>query len=465
MSSVLTSLHYVYVIFIVLIFIFMILKKDLSIICILGVFTLGFLATNSIPLAVSGVFNSFILAIDELLGTILIISIITSMGVILDKTGINQTLTFPFKKFMRTPTLAYWTIGILMMVISLFFWPSPAVALIGAILVPSAVKAGLPAIGAAMAMNLFGHGIALSGDFIIQGAPKIIADGASIPVSSVLSASFPLVLIMGSVTTITAFIFLKRDIKNGTLNIEKNILAEKNSNSDGFQNVLSLKAKKYFSFFVIFMFVSDIVLMYKLNLQGGDATTLIGGTSIVILIILTLYAKGKNASSLVTSYIVDGFLFGFKVFGPVIPIAAFFYLGNSGLITIFGEILPTGSKGIVNDLGSFLASTVPINSVMSCITVTGVGIITGLDGSGFSGLALAGSVAKIFGVALGKGVETLTALGQISTIWVGGGTIVPWSLIPVAAICRVDPFDLAKRNFKPVIIGLIVTTLFSIFII
>ena len=465
MSSVLTSLHYVYIIFIVLIFIFMILKKDLSIICILGVFSLGFLATNSIPLAVSGVFNSFILAINELLGTILIISIITSMGVILDKTGINQTLTSPFKKFMKTPTLAYWTIGILMMIISLFFWPSPAVALIGAILVPSAVKAGLPAIGAAMAMNLFGHGIALSGDFIIQGAPKIIADGASIPITSVLSASFPLVLIMGSVTTITAFIFLKRDMKNGNLDMKKVTLLEKDTDNDGFKNILSLKTKKFFSLFVIFMFVLDIVLMYTLNLQGGDATALIGGTSIIILIILTLYTKGKNASSLVTSYIVDGFLFGFKVFGPVIPIAAFFYLGNSGLVTIFGEILPTGSKGIVNDLGSFLASTVPINSVMSCITVTGVGIITGLDGSGFSGLALAGSIAKIFGVALGKGVETLTALGQISTIWVGGGTIVPWSLIPVAAICRVDPFDLAKRNFKPVIIGLIVTTLFSIFII
>ncbi|EEM0293749.1 hypothetical protein DFQ93_24200, partial [Salmonella enterica subsp. enterica serovar Typhimurium] len=146
-----------------------------------------------------------------------------------------------------------------------------------------------------------------------------------------------------------------------------------------------------------------------------------------------------------------------KVFGPVIPIAAFFYLGDSGFITVFGNILPNGSKGIVNDIGSFLANSVPVNSFMSCITVTGVGVLTGLDGSGFSGLALAGSVAKIFGIALGKGVETLTALGQISTIWVGGGTLIPWALLPVAAICKVDPFELAKRNFKPVVIGLIVT--------
>ncbi len=61
---------------------------------------------------------------------------------------------------IRTPTLAYWIIGLLMMTISFFFWPSPAVALMGAILLPVAVRVGLPPIGVAIAMNLFGHGIA-----------------------------------------------------------------------------------------------------------------------------------------------------------------------------------------------------------------------------------------------------------------------------------------------------------------
>ena len=48
----------------------------------------------------------------------------------------------------------------------------------------------------------------------------------------------------------------------------------------------------------------------------------------------------------------------------------------------------------------------------------------------------------------------LYALGQISAIWVGGGTIIPWGLISVAAICNVDPVELARRNFKPVMIGM-----------
>ncbi|KMV00728.1 hypothetical protein ACS72_02985 [Acinetobacter sp. VT 511] len=106
----------------------------------------------------------------------------------------------PVTRFIRSPQVAYWGIGLIMMVVSLFFWPSPAVALVGAVLLPVAVRVGLPPIGAAIAMNLFGHGIALSGDYIIQGAPKLTADAAGIPVTSVMTASIPLVIVMGTVS-------------------------------------------------------------------------------------------------------------------------------------------------------------------------------------------------------------------------------------------------------------------------
>jgi len=43
-------------------------------------------------------------------------------------------------------------------------------------------------------------------------------------------------------------------------------------------------------------------------------------------------------------------------------------------------------------------------------------------------------------------------------------TLIPWALIPAAAICKVDPFELARRNFLPVVIGLIVTTIVAMFI-
>ncbi|TGU91770.1 hypothetical protein EN829_060905, partial [Mesorhizobium sp. M00.F.Ca.ET.186.01.1.1] len=131
---------------------------------------------------------------------------------------------------------------------------------------------------------------------------------------------------------------------------------------------------------------------------------------------------------------------------------------------VFGEVLPAGSQGIVNDLGVALAHTIPISKEVAALTVAAVGVITGLDGSGFSGITLAGSLAQLFATALGAGAATLTALGQIAAIWVGGGTIIPWALIPAAAICGVDPFELARRNLYPVAIGLLVTTIVAMFL-
>jgi len=464
----LTALHWVYVLFIFLIMGFMIKRRDTSFICIVGISILGILATNSIFQSVMGVFNSFIYAISELLGTILIISIIVAMSKVLAATGVNEKMVAPFTGLIRTPALAYWVIGILMMVISWFFWPSPAVALMGAVLLPVAVRVGLPALGVAMAMNLFGHGIALSGDFIIQGAPKLTADAAGIPVHDVVAASVPLVFVMGIVTTVVAFLLLRRDMQRGNLQVEGEEYFNRPENKEGEKaviNSISAGIKTGLAVLVPVLFVIDVLIMIKANLQGGDATALIGGTCVFILILISLLAHRNEGLEKITSYLIEGFQFGFRVFGPVIPIAAFFYLGDAGFLSIFGDLLPTGSQGLVNDLGVALAQSVPLNAAVGAVTLTTVGAITGLDGSGFSGISLAGSVAHLFSVAIGSGIATLTALGQIAAIWVGGGTLVPWALIPAAAICGVDPFELARRNLVPVVIGLIVTTIVAMFLI
>ena len=140
-------------------------------------------------------------------------------------------------------------------------------------------------------------------------------------------------------------------------------------------------------------------------------------------------------------------------------------MGDAGFTSVFGHVLPAHSKGLVNDLGNALAQSVPLNKGVAAGTLTVVGAITGLDGSGFSGISLAGSIAHLFATAIGTGISTLTALGQVAAIWVGGGTIVPWAVIPAAAICNVDAFELARRNLVPVLIGLFVTTIVAMFII
>lgn len=457
-----TALHWIYVVFIVLIIGFMVRRRDTTLICIIGIFMIAIVATGDLTASISGVFNSFIYAITELLSTILIISIIVAMSRVLMKSGINEVMVAPFTKIIKTPTLAYWTIGILMMVISWFFWPSPAVALLGAVLLPVAIRAGLPALGVAMAMNLFGHGIALSSDFVIQGAPKLTADAAGIPVGDVVSASIPLVITMGLVTTIVAFIMLRRDMKRGTLDLI--VTNDEETEQEKPENLLTIGQKRFFAILIPIAFLADVVAMSVLKLQGGDATALIGGTAVFILLILSVVAHKKQGLEKTTSYLIQGFQFGFKVFGPVIPIAAFFYLGDSGFNQILGDYLPKTSHGIVNDLGVGLAAIVPLTKEIAVITLAVVGAITGLDGSGFSGISLAGSIGSLFGNAIGEGTATLTALGQITGIWVGGGTLIPWALIPAAAICNVSPFELARRNLVPVVIGLIATTIVALFL-
>lgn len=463
MTITLTALHYVYLVFILVIIVAMIKKMDISLICILGILVLGLIGTGSLYKSVMAVFNSFIYATKELMPTILIISVITAMSNVLVTSGINEEMVNPFKSIIKSYWVAYWVIGLVMMVLSWFFWPSPAVALIGALFLPIAKKAGLPAMGAAVAMNLFGHGIALSSDYIIQAAPKLTADAAGIEVSEVIRASIPLTITMGLVTTIVAFYMIRRDIKSGELSIQNEAEEVVRDNPEGL--ISSKITRKILAIIIFALFVLDIFVMYKAELQGGDATAIIGGTAVFILSLISIITYKKNSLEEITNNLVKGLQFGFKIFGVVIPVAAFFYLGDSAFNDIFGKILPGSSSGIVNDLGAALASTVPLNSIVASITSTIVGAITGLDGSGFSGISLVGSIAKLFSTAINGGVETLTALGQISGIWVGGGTVVPWALIPVAAICGVDVFELAKRNLKPVAIGLTVTTIVAMFLI
>ena len=467
----LIPLHYVYLAFIILIIAVMVRRKDTTIICVAGIMTIGLLATETLSGSVTGVFNSFIYATKELLSTIFIISIIVAMSRVLIRTGINEVMVTPLTRFIRTPQAAYWGIGLIMMVVSLFFWPSPAVALIGAVLLPVAVRVGLPPIGAAIAMNLFGHGIALSGDYIIQGAPKLTADAAGIPVTSVMAASIPLVVVMGTVSTLTAFWMLRKEMKSTQWKEQK--LEQIQSSAPEFKSepispvpvpTMSLRLRKTFAVLIPLLFALDVVLMFVHNLQGGDATALIGGTAVVILIAVSIAAHRHNGSEETTNYLIEGFQFGFKVFGPVIPIAAFFYLGDAAITELFTNPLPEGSHGIVNDLGVALAGIVPMNGTVGAITMTVTGAVTGLDGSGFSGISLVGSIATMF-AGSADSAPVLTALGQVAAIWVGGGTLIPWALIPAAAICGVSPFELARRNLKPVILGLTVTTIVAIFLI
>ena len=441
-AVVLTPLHYAYLIGVIVILAVMVLKKDTPAVCIAFLFILGLIGLKSVTGGIITVFSAVLYAGREFMEVLATIALVTSLSKCLKDLGSDYLMMVPMAGIMKTPSLTWWILGLTMFLFSLFLWPSPSVALVGAIMLPFAVKAGLNPLAAAMAMNLFGHGFALSYDVVIQGAPAISAGAAGLDTSSILRQAWPLFWMMGIVTVLSAYVLNRSqlDARGPRLSIQ----AEP-SRPQGHK-----KAALFLAVFTPIAFAGDIILMLLCGLKGGDATSMVSGTALLITCLGALLGFGKQSLEKVTGYVTEGFLFAIRIFAPVIIIGAFFFLGGDGITSIMGERF---NHGIMNDWALWLAQNAPLNKYMAAFIQMVVGGLTGLDGSGFSGLPLTGALARTFGTATGSSVLVMAALGQIAAIFVGGGTIVPWGLIPVAAICNVSPLELARKNLIPVCIG------------
>lgn len=441
-AVVLTPLHYAYLIGVIVILAVMVLKKDTPAVCIAFLFILGLIGLKSVTGGIITVFSAVLYAGREFMEVLATIALVTSLSKCLKDLGSDYLMMVPMAGIMKTPSLTWWILGLTMFLFSLFLWPSPSVALVGAIMLPFAVKAGLNPLAAAMAMNLFGHGFALSYDVVIQGAPAISAGAAGLDTSSILRQAWPLFWMMGIVTVLSAYVLNRSqlDARGPRLSIQ----AEP-SRPQGHK-----KAALFLAVFTPIAFAGDIILMLLCGLKGGDATSMVSGTALLITCLGALLGFGKQSLEKVTGYVTEGFLFAIRIFAPVIIIGAFFFLGGDGITSIMGERF---NHGIMNDWALWLAQNAPLNKYMAAFIQMVVGGLTGLDGSGFSGLPLTGALARTFGTATGSSVPVMAALGQIAAIFVGGGTIVPWGLIPVAALCNVSPLELARKNLIPVCIG------------
>ena len=98
---VLTGAHYIYIIFMVIILITMILKKESVVPCVLGIFFLGLFFTKNIVGALNGVFNSFVVALNELGGIILIIGIMVALSKALEENHAIDFMVKPFSKVIK----------------------------------------------------------------------------------------------------------------------------------------------------------------------------------------------------------------------------------------------------------------------------------------------------------------------------------------------------------------------------
>ncbi len=461
----LSILHWIYFLVMLVVLIVMVMRRDTVLPCLLGLLLFGWVAKGSVAGAVSTVFNALIVSGGQFWSIIVVISLVVAMSKVLSDLGADYLIMQPAAKLMVNADVAFWVLGIGMLIVSWFVWPTPAVALIGAIMLPVAIRAGLPSIGAAISMNIFGHGLALSTDYIIQGAPGLTAVSAGFPKEigalGVIRPSIPLFITMAVVTTILAYLTAKKSIReeHEKHEEERRRFAEEEAKKEARAFTMSAYLT---AILVPIAFGFDVVALLVYDLKGGEATALVGGTAAFVMAFGAISQFGLDSLEKITDYVRDGFMFGIKIFAPVIVIAGFFFLGST---EIAPQILGVEKfPGLLTDLGNALASIVPLSRIPVAFIQLVIGAITGLDGSGFSGLPLVGSLSQTFSTAVSVDKGTLAALGQFSSVWIGGGTVVPWGLIPVAAICGVEPMELARRNFWPVVIGLVVTTVVAIVI-
>lgn len=466
-ATILTPLHYLYLVGVIVILSVMILRKDTPAVCIGFLFLLGMAGMGSLIGGIQTVFCAMLYAAKEFMEVIATIALVTALSRCLSDLGSDYLLMRPMSRVMKNPSVTWWILGITMLIFSLFLWPSPSVALVGAIMLPFAVRAGLKPIAAAMAMNLFGHGFALSYDVVIQGAPAISASAAGIATSQILTEGRPVFLVMGAATAAAAFWLNRNSLSVQACHGHSDSSAPSSEGSASDEDINEIPKKTAFSgrpalilaIATPLAFLADIAAMLAFNLRGGDATSIVSGTAVLLMCLGAILAFRQDSLEKITGYLTDGFLFAIRIFAPVIAIGAFFFLGGEGISAIMGgrgisEILGSASTGgIMNDWAVWLASHAPLNKYLIAAIQMAVGAMTGLDGSGFSGLPLTGALARTFGTAVGTSVPVLAALGQITAVFVGGGTIVPWGLIPVAAICNVNPLELARKNLVPVLIG------------
>jgi hypothetical protein len=539
----LTAAHWVYLVGIVVIIATMLTRKNIVVPAVVFTLLTALVFTKSLAGGLAGVFNASLVSAQQLFNIFLIIALVTGMLGALQALGADTKMVVPFRPVMRNGHLAFWTLAAVTYLISLFFWPTPAVPLIGAVLIPVAIRAGLRPMAVAFTIAVAGQGMALSSDFVIGVAPGLSATSAGVSESSVANRALVLSLVVGVTALVIGYVLEIRrmrkpaqrwldeweagDIEERVLEAtelddapaighgtalretyaplaaaEETLGAEVGSGSVGIATGRPQAASRpsltggpaaavpaphgdrpawvstAFAIAVPLAYLALIgYLIYTISvggassgLKGGDAAALVGGIAAIVIFLAALAEGGKTFLERSAEHLVDGLVFAFKAMGVVVPIAGFFFIGNGDYS---GDILgiaankdgtPAG-PAFLFDLVLHAEQHIPHNGLVTAFAVLIIGMIAGLEGSGFSGLPLTGSLSGALGHMAGVAPATLAAVGQMGNIWSGGGTLVAWSsLIAVAGFARVPVIDLARRCFIPVVAGLALATLVAVLV-
>ena len=506
-----TAAHWVYLAGVLAVVLTMILRANVVVPSIVATFAVALVWTHSPVSALGSIFNASFVAAKELFNIFLVIALITSLLNALKSLRSDVLMVQPFRTVMTNGHTAFFVLSAVTYVISLFFWPTPAVPLVSAVLLPAAIAAGLPPIAGAMAIAIAGQGMALSSDYVIGVAPGISAKaaGAAVSAAAVADRALALSLITGGIALALAYFSIRKLIRPGSEalltrwqtqsstgeldrleavgSFDKAAIAR--GTGPSYEEPLAVDAEirahqpltdkrhagwsKLFAILTPLGFAAVIAVMVlpKLGvgglpeLKGGDAAALVGGMGAALMILATLAAEGPRRSlDVCADHITDGFVFAFKAMGSVLPIAGFFFMGAGGDLAAGVLNVPVGeAPPLLFNLIQAAQSAIPHNHILVAFGVLLVGMVTGVDGSGFAGLPLTGSLSGALGPTVGLDVTTLCAVGQMGAVWTGGGTLIAWSsLIAVAGFARVSVLDTVRALLLPVLAGLFVSTICAV---
>ncbi|MDR7236868.1 hypothetical protein [Neobacillus drentensis] len=476
----LTAAHWVYLVVTVAVIIIMLFRKGVVLPLIVGTFIVAAVYKGSVIGGFQAVFNANLVAAKELFSIFLIISIMIGLLNSLKDLGADKRMVVPIQKIMVNGHVSYLVLMVTTFVISLFFWPTPAVPLICALLVPAAVSAGLPVMTSAMVIVIAGQGMALSSDYIMQVAPMLSAKAAGIDKSLVSDKAFILSLITGITSLSIVYATHRKAITKRSVNEINNekvffqVSEELAATVEETAQVIKVKEKwgKIFAIIVPLAMLGVMIFMVQSKIgggsgfEGGDGAAFIGGVATILLVLATIAFNRIHALDKISEHITEGFVFAFRAMAPVIPIAGYFFMGSgdfSASILSLGE--DAAKPGFLFDLIQAGQNYIPHSPFIAAFSILIVGIITGLDGSGFAGLPLTGALSGAIGPGSHIDPSVLAAIGQMGAVWSGGGTLIAWSsLVAVAGFLQISPLDLARKNFFPVITGLFIATLLAVFI-
>ena len=524
----LTAAHWVYLAGILVILATMALRKNIVVPAVVATFLTALVFSGSIVTGLSSIFNASLVAAKELFNIFLIIAMVTAMLGALRQLGADRLMVAPFRPVMRAGTSSFLVLAAVTYVISLFFWPTPAVPLVGAVLIPVAIRAGLSPISVGMVIAICGQGMALSSDYIIKVAPGISASAAGVDADAVADKALVLSLIVGGTALLITYFSQKRTWRTPSPDLLTEweaeadsgvgeptsapdpsgpsgtgstrpvrpqrsgppppvlgeaagtataVLAPPRDDASTFEAPQPEKERrgtaKAFAMLVPLAYLAFIVylMLGKFTdvvppLKGGEAAAIVGGIASLVLFAAAASTDKGGFLETTSDHLVDGLVFAFKAMGCVLPIAGFFFIGNPDFAApILGLSSDATGPAILFDLVTSVQAHLPQNAFVTSFGILLIGLVAGLDGSGFSGLPLTGALSGALGPAVDVDPATLAAIGQMGNIWSGGGVIIAWSsLIAVAGFARVPVLDLARKCFLPVMAGLVLSTVFAVLV-